>query len=122
MRLTTALLLEAERRGLWPRGAEGTASLAPADAFRLVRDMPYARPADARPETVIRTWRGTCSGKHSLLRAVFAELGIASKLKACTYRLSHEDSERVPAVLRPLLHDGDFVDVHNYLVVQSPHG
>jgi hypothetical protein len=122
MRLATALLLEAERRALWPRGAADDASLPPADAFRLVRDMPYARAADVRPETVIRAWRGTCSGKHSLLKAVFAELGIASQLMACTHRFSHEDSERVPAALRPLLHDGDFVDVHNYLVVQSPEG
>ena len=41
-----------------------------ATAFQLVRDMPYQRASDRQPATLIREWRGTCSGKHYLLKAL----------------------------------------------------
>ena len=36
------------------------------------------------PETILREWQGTCSGKHYLLQALFAELGLSSQIIACT--------------------------------------
>ena len=56
----------------------------PECAFLLVRDMPYTRASSRDPETIIREWRGTCSGKHYLLKQLFAELGYSSRLIACT--------------------------------------
>lgn len=92
-------------------------------AFSLVRDMPYIRASSRDPETTIREWRGTCSGKHYLLKGLFAELGYASRLIACT-TVAHIDPKEVRGKLRKLLEqsEGRFVDVHNYLILELPDG
>lgn len=92
-----------------------------AKAFFLVRDMPYIRASSRDPETIIREWRGTCSGKHYLLKKLFAELGYVSRLIACTTVL-HIDPKEARGKLRNLLEqsEGRFVDVHNYLVLELP--
>jgi hypothetical protein len=92
-------------------------------AFTLVRDMPYTRASSRDSETIIEEWRGTCSGKHYLLKKLFAELGYSSKLIACT-TVAHIDPKDVRGKLRTLLEqsDGRFVDVHNYLLLELPEG
>jgi hypothetical protein len=92
-------------------------------AFTLVRDMPYTRASSREPETIIGEWRGTCSGKHYLLKGLFAELGYASRLIACT-TVAHIDPKEVRGKLRTLLEqsEGRFVDVHNYLILELPEG
>jgi arylamine N-acetyltransferase len=90
-------------------------------AFLLVRDMPYVRASSRVPETIIQEWRGTCSGKHYLLKRLFAELGYSSRLIACT-TVVHIDPNQAPEQLRELLEqsNGRFVDVHNYLILELP--
>ena len=90
-------------------------------AYVLVRDMPYIRASSRAPETIIQEWRGTCSGKHYLLKGLFAELGYPSRLIACT-TVTHIDPKKVHGKLRRLLEqsEGRFVDVHNYLVLELP--
>ncbi len=90
-------------------------------AFLLVRDMPYIRASSRDPETIIAEWRGTCSGKHYLLKGLFAELGYSSHLMACT-TVGYVDPKKVIGKLRKLLRqsNGRFVDVHNYLVLELP--
>jgi len=90
-------------------------------AYTLVRDMPYTRASSRDPETIIREWRGTCSGKHYLLKQLFAELGYPSRLIACT-TVAHIDPKDVKGKLRKLLQqsEGRFVDVHNYLILELP--
>ena len=92
-------------------------------AFFLVRDMPYTRASSRDSETIIHEWRGTCSGKHYLLKKLFAELGYQSKLIACT-TVNHIDPKSVSGKLRKLLEQssGRFVDVHNYLILELPDG
>ena len=92
-------------------------------AFLLVRDMPYVRASSRDPKTTILEWRGTCSGKHYLLKELFAELGYSSRLIACT-TVAHIDPKSVRGKLRKLLEqsEGRFVDVHNYLILELPHG
>ena len=92
-------------------------------AFYLVRDMRYQRASDRQPETLIREWRGTCSGKHYLLKALFAELGLVSHLIACTTE-TRLDPATAHERLRPILEraSGRVVDVHNYLMVDLPEG
>lgn len=92
-------------------------------AFLLVRDMPYIRASSRDPEIIISEWRGTCSGKHYLLKGLFAELGYSSRLIACT-TVTHIDPKKVFGKLRKLLRqsDGRLVDVHNYLVLELPGG
>lgn len=88
-------------------------------AFLLVRDMPYIRASSRDPETTIQEWRGTCSGKHYLLKRLFAELGYSSHLIACT-TVVYVDPKQAPEQLRELLEqsNGRFVDVHNYLILE----
>ena len=90
-------------------------------AFLLVRDMPYTRASSRDPEIIIQEWRGTCSGKHYLLKGLFAELGYTSRLIACT-TVTHIDPQKATGKLRRLLEqsEGRFVDVHNYLVLELP--
>ena len=92
-------------------------------AYTLVRDMPYTRASSRDPETIIQEWRGTCSGKHYLLKQLFAELGYVSRLIACT-TVAHIDPKDVRGKLRKLLQrsEGRFVDVHNYLILELPEG
>ena len=92
-------------------------------AFTLVRDMPYTRASSRDSETIIGEWRGTCSGKHYLLKKLFAELGYSSRLIACT-TVTLIDPKEVRGKLRTLLEqsNGRFVDVHNYLILETPAG
>jgi hypothetical protein len=93
------------------------------NAFFLVRDMPYIRASSRDSETIIHEWRGTCSGKHYLLKKLFAELGYKSKLIACTTE-TYNDPKKAFGKLRKLLEqsNGRFVDVHNYLILELPQG
>lgn len=115
--LLETLRTKAVERGLLEPGQK----LDAAKAFFLVRDMPYIRASSRDPETIIREWRGTCSGKHYLLKKLFAELGYVSRLIACTTVL-HIDPKEARGRLRKLLEqsEGRFVDVHNYLVLELP--
>jgi hypothetical protein len=85
--------------------------------------MTYQRASDRQPQTLIREWRGTCSGKHYLLKALFAELGLRSRLIACTTE-TRIDPDQAHERLRPILERGDgrVVDVHNYLILQHSQG
>jgi hypothetical protein len=94
-----------------------------AQAYYLVRDMPYRRASDRMPETIIAEWCGTCSGKHYLLRQVFSELGWRAQVVACT-TIVPVSAELVPQGLKDLYRAANrrFVDVHNYLVLELPGG
>ena len=115
--LLETLKSEAVERGLLKPEEEINAE----KAFYLVRDMPYIRASSRDPETIIQEWRGTCSGKHYLLKRLFAELGYSSRLIACT-TINLIDPKKVRGKLRSLLKqsNGRFVDVHNYLVLELP--
>ena len=117
--LLIILKLAAIQRGLLKPGEEINLE----KAYYLVRDMPYIRASSRDPETIIREWRGTCSGKHYLLKRLFAELGYSSRLIACT-AVTMIDPMMVTGKLRELLRqsNGRFVDVHNYLVLELPGG
>ena len=99
------------------------ASLDLARAFYLVRDMPYERASSRDPETIIREWQGTCSGKHYLLKALFEALGHHARVMACS-TVELIDPDHVPAELGAILAEtgGRFVDIHNYLVLEYPGG
>lgn len=119
MSLINELHNEALRRGIIDPDREIDLAM----AYELVRDMPYQRASDRRPETLIEEWRGTCSGKHYLLKALFAELGYRSRVIACT---SVDDIDE--AIITPELRElwekssGRFVDVHNYLLLELEQG
>jgi len=110
---------EAINQGLLASGAELDAGR----VFSLVRDMPYQRASDRSPETTVAEWRGTCSGKHYLLQKLFEELGLPTKLIACT-SITPVDPDEVDPEMQKLYEAANqrFVDVHNYLLVSVPDG
>ncbi len=115
----TLLRQEAEARGLLTPDQ----SLDPATVFRLVRDMPYQRASDHRPETVLREWRGTCSGKHYLLARLFRELGLDARVMAGVLRYRPDPKTTAPSLLALLEPAGGvFVDVHNWVEILLPEG
>ena len=109
--IVSLLLGEAVSRGLLASETD----LSPASAFALVRDMPYRRASSREPEAVVREWKGTCSGKHYLLRELFQELGYQVRIFMCTHRFTQENTGHFPAHLRAHLADGPVPDVHTYL-------
>lgn len=119
MKLLSILQDEATRRGLLEPGHAVDAGA----AFALVRDMPYRRASDRKPETILREWQGTCSGKHYLLASLFKELGLHAQVMACT-RTSPVAPEGIPAEQRALYEAANrrFVDVHNYILLSLPGG
>ena len=114
MPLLPQLRAEAERRRLLAPDEQ----LDAARAFALVREMTYARASSREPEVTIAEWRGTCSGKHYLLRALLKELGYRTILIACTAELSKEQAPGLPPELIAMLEDGPILDVHNFLRVE----
>lgn len=117
MSLIDQLTAEAVRRGLLEPGK----AIGLEDAFYLVRDMTYMRASDRQPETLIKEWRGTCSGKHYLLQALYEQMGYRSHVIACT-SVEMIAEHQVPDEIRDLwvAAGGRFVDVHNYLVLSLP--
>lgn len=115
MPLLPLLRAEAERRGL----AEPGAALDAGRCFALVRDMPYARASDRRPETVLREWRGTCSGKHLLLEALLRELGFETMLMLALHEFTPENSPWLPPDLLAEVQRAAVPDVHVFLRVAS---
>jgi hypothetical protein len=117
------LLLELKKaaalRGIIDDGQE----MDPGLVFSLVRDMPYQRASDRKPETTIAEWRGTCSGKHYLLQKLLEELGFETKIVACT-SITPVDPGDITPQLEPLYTAANcrFVDVHNYLLLSVPGG
>jgi hypothetical protein len=110
---------EAARRGL----LDANRSPDLAEVFALVREMPYQRASDRQPQTLIREWRGTCSGKHYLLQALYKEMGYRSTVMACTTERPMGGEGLSPGLHRLWEQAGRrFVDVHNYLVLHLPEG
>jgi hypothetical protein len=89
-----------------------------ATAFTLVRDMPYRRASSRDPEVTIAEWRGTCSGKHILLHALFEELGLASTMILAPHEFSEEYSPWLPPALLEDVRRAPVPDVHTFLRVQ----
>jgi hypothetical protein len=89
--------------------------LTPASIFALVRDMPYRRASDRRPQTTIEEWQGTCSGKHYLLHALYREFGLNSILIHAAYEVTASDWPWLPEDLQAQLREGPVPDVHTFL-------
>ena len=107
--------LEAARR----HGVRVEEPVTAAQLFRLVRDMPYRRPSDGCPQTLVAEWCGTCSGKHVLLGRLLGEIGVPSRLMIATYRYSWQGASGPPAELAAVLAAGPVPDVHNFLEIAS---
>ena len=109
--MLTLLRDEAERRGLIaPDGA-----LSPARVFSLIRDMPYQRASTRAASAILQEWRGTCSGKHYLLDALYREMGYATQVVMCPHRFTRQNTAHFPDALRSLVDEAPIPDVHTFV-------
>ena len=113
--LLPLLRAEAGRRGLIEPGA----TLDAPAVFALVRDMLYERASSRAPETSIAEWRGTCSGKHYLLKALLEELGMQTILMMASHEFTPQNSPWLPPELMAMAAEAPVPDVHTFLSVQS---
>lgn len=109
---------EAARRGFLARGAMPTH----AQVFQMVRDMPYQRATSREPGVTVREWRGTCSGKHYLLKALLEAMDFNVRLMVCPHVFTTDNSAHFPPNLRAELALGPVPDVHNFIRVKSRDG
>ena len=109
---------EAVRRALLPAGSQ----LTPASAFALVRDMPYKRAKSRSPDAIVTEWQGTCSGKHYLLKELFEEMGVPTRVIMCTHQFDRHNTAHFPDSLRDLTEAGPVPDVHTFLRLEIGSG
>jgi hypothetical protein len=104
---------------------EWTVGLGPGEAavelFRRVRDIRYGTIGSRDPLDVFRKHRGTCSGKHLLLAALFRSMGLVVKDMVVFHRFVNlPRNVEYPGRLWKLLSEGDGVpDYHNFIRVRQ---
>jgi transglutaminase-like putative cysteine protease len=98
----------------WTRGRDPLA--ARIAVFERVRDIPYQYPSSRDPKEVLRTGRGSCSGKHYLLGEMLRGLGLGVRNMICTHRFN-ESPLPFPDEMQALLLKNEIVDLHDYLQV-----
>lgn len=91
--------------------------LSESDIFFLVRDMPYKRASSREPQTTINEWKGTCSGKHYLLKALYEEMGYKITLMACSHYIGDEVLSKLPQPLKEQFKGQRIPDIHNYIIL-----
>jgi hypothetical protein len=98
----------------WTQGCD--ALRARIKVFENVRDIPYCYPASREPAEVLKQRRGSCSGKHYLLGALFRMLGLRVRHMICTHRFN-ESPLVFPAPMQEMLRKNEIVDLHDYLQI-----
>jgi len=87
--------------------------------FERVRDIPYGVINSRNPEDVYRKNKGTCSGKHLLLKELYLALGMQVKDVIC-FHLYEELPRNIdyPLELRKILEENEGVpDFHNFIQI-----
>jgi len=84
--------------------------------FEKVRDIPYGDIGSRDPEDVYKKNKGTCSGKHELLKELYTELGIKTKNFIAMHEFN-DLSVRFPNEIKEILNRNRLVDPHNFLKI-----
>ena len=85
--------------------------------FEKVRDIPYGNIGSRNPLDVYKHNKGTCSGKHELLKALYKELGISVKDFIIMHRFKHLPVE-FPKEIQTMLDKTDIIDPHNFFKIK----
>ena len=85
--------------------------------FEKVRDIPYGSIGSRDPMDVYRKNKGTCSGKHELLKVLYRELGIPVKDFIIMHRFK-KLPVKFPNDIQEILDRTDIVDPHNFFKIQ----
>jgi transglutaminase-like putative cysteine protease len=98
----------------WTRGRDPVS--ARVALFERVRDLPFRYPSPRDAREVLRLGAGSCSGKHSLLGALFAHAGLSVRHMLCTHRFN-DSPMAFPEHMHGVLQKNEILDVHDYLQV-----
>lgn len=82
-----------------------------------VRDIPYGVIGSREPQTVYENHKGTCSGKHGLLKELYHELGIQTQDYIAMHRFK-DLSVSYPQSLKIILERSNILDPHNFFKIQ----
>lgn len=85
--------------------------------FNKVRDIPYGNIDSRNPKDVYLQQKGTCSGKHELLKGLYKSLGIQVK----DYIILHSFNElpvKYPNEIKEFLNENKVIDPHNFLKIK----
>jgi hypothetical protein len=85
--------------------------------FNKVRDIPYGNIGSRNPKQVYLQQKGTCSGKHELLKGLYKSLGIQVK----DYIILHTFNQlpvNYSEEIRSFLLKNTIIDPHNFLKIK----
>jgi len=85
--------------------------------FEKVRDIPYGNIGSRNPIDVYRKNKGTCSGKHTLLKALYKEIGVEVKDYIIMHKFNNLPIE-FPQNLKNILNKSTIIDPHNFLKIK----
>src|SRR3989338_3898170 len=84
--------------------------------FEKVRDVPYGDIGSRDPTDVYEKNKGTCSGKHELLKELCKELGIKVKNFIAMHKFN-DLKVRFPDEIKKILNTTEIIDPHNFLKI-----
>ncbi|MBI4451838.1 hypothetical protein HY637_00265 [Candidatus Woesearchaeota archaeon] len=84
--------------------------------FEKVRDIPYGDIGSRNPEEVFKNNKGTCSGKHELLKGLYQELGLSIKDFIVMHKFNDLKVD-FPDEIKQILKRTEILDPHNFLKI-----
>ena len=84
--------------------------------FEKVRDIPYADIGSRNASDVFKQNKGTCSGKHELLKELYQEIGVQVKNFLIMHRFKYM-SVNYSAEIKKILDRSDILDPHNFIKI-----
>ncbi|MCK4555384.1 MAG: hypothetical protein KAT83_02150 [Candidatus Aenigmarchaeota archaeon] len=84
--------------------------------FEIVRDIPYGDIGSRDPWDVYEKNRGTCSGKHELLKELYKELGIQVKDFIAMHKFNDLKID-FPSDIKEVLNRTKIIDPHNFFKI-----
>ncbi|MEA3342940.1 MAG: hypothetical protein U9Q92_02140 [archaeon] len=79
-------------------------------------DIPYGDIGSRNPKDVYENNKGTCSGKHELLKELYQELGIRTKSFIAMHRFKDLNID-FPDKIKDVLNRSDIIDFHNFFKI-----
>lgn len=85
--------------------------------FKKVRDIPYGDIGSRDPLQVYKQNKGTCSGKHALLKGLYSTLKIPVK-DGIIMHLFNKLPVVFPESIQRIIKDSTIIDPHNFIQIQ----
>lgn len=94
------------------------------EVYHAVRNLTYASDGNRTPAGVLETGRGSCTGKHLLLRDLLRRMGERAEVETVEgdFALGVPAHPTMSPALLAFAGKGGTRDFHNYVVWEGPHG